>query len=150
MLRRKTLSVVSFPGDVLYFGFLSAVTAELIILLCSSGEKAMSMKSSLSHLRSEQVSHRVSFRLSAYGLPSSPYWLIRRALSPSLARTSHSMSSFPFEASLSCSYVPSITISPTLRVSSSGVFGGSVFPSLIAYHPISSSSHPIETRETLI
>ena len=33
---RKILSVVALPGDVLYDGFLSAVTVELIMLFCST------------------------------------------------------------------------------------------------------------------
>ena len=57
MLRRKTLSVVLLPGDVLYDGFLSAVTVELIMLFCSSKLNAAFMNVPFNHLRKEQVSH---------------------------------------------------------------------------------------------
>ena len=57
MLSRNTLSVVLLPGDVLYDGFLSAVTVELIILFCSSELNAALKNVPFSHLRREQVSH---------------------------------------------------------------------------------------------
>ncbi len=51
------MSVVLLPGDVLYDGFLSAVTVELIILLCSSELNAVLKNVPFSHLRREHISH---------------------------------------------------------------------------------------------
>ena len=57
MLSRNILSVVLLPGDVLYDGFLSAVTVVLIILLCSSALNALLIKVPFSHFLNEHISH---------------------------------------------------------------------------------------------
>ena len=66
MLRRNTLSVVLLPGEVLYDGFLSAVTVELTILFRSEELNAAFRNVLFNHLRKEQVSHVTSVGFELY------------------------------------------------------------------------------------
>ena len=83
------MSVVLLPGDVLYDGFLSAVTLVVEIIFSSSELNALLTNVPFNHVRNEQVPQVTSVYVLLYGLQSSAKRLITRSSFPSLARISH-------------------------------------------------------------
>ena len=71
MLNRKTLSFVLLPGNVLYDGFLSAVTVVVGIFFCSSELNALLKKVPFNQVRNEQAAHVTPVYHVLYGLQSS-------------------------------------------------------------------------------